>query len=102
MYSKHGCRCEVCCLSNDEFNRQRREKRRAVVRTHTFKMRLDGSVLVDRLSQDGRLEGLNPNSIRRWMREGIELYNADEWCVRLGYHPVEIWGQDFYVGCHSE
>lgn len=92
----------MCCRSNDEFNAKRREQRKVVSRSRTFRMRLDGMVFVDRLSRDGRLDGLSPNSVRRWMRDGMDLYNADEWCVRLGYHPVEIWGQDFYVGCHSE
>lgn len=95
-YMKHGCRCDVCCAANEEFNEKRRQTR---AKNRQVRTRLDGVVFVDRLTRDGRLEGLSANSVRRWMREGIELYNADEWCVRLGYHPVEIWGQRFYEGC---
>ena len=101
MYTKHGCRCEVCCRSNEDFNRRRREKRQAQ-RKPVFRVRLDGAVFVERLIKDNRHGAINTNLISKWTRFGIDLYKADEWCVRLGYHPVEIWGQDFYVGCHSE
>lgn len=100
-YSKHGCRCDVCCRSNAEFNESRRAKRQAQ-RKQVFRVRLDGAVFVERLIKDNRHGAINTNLISKWTKNGIELYNADAWCVRLGYHPIEIWGQDFYVGCHSE
>lgn len=100
-YTKHGCRCDVCCRSNDEFNRWRREKRQAE-RSQVFKLKLDGTVFVERLIKDNRHGAINTSLISRWSRNGIDVYNADRWCVRLGYHPIEIWGQDFYAGCHND
>ena len=78
---------------------QRRQFRKL---TDNKKIRLDGELLVSRLIKDERHANINTNLISKWRRFGIDIYNADEWCVRLGYHPTEIWGNDFYQQCHED
>jgi hypothetical protein len=59
---------------------------------------LDGRVLVDRLRVDDRIGAVDRKAVERWLKNGIDLYAADRVCVKLGYHPIEIWGQAFYEG----
>lgn len=40
--------------------------------------------------------GYDPKSVSRWVRKGtIPLRAADEAAVRLNYHPVEVWGEQW-------
>jgi hypothetical protein len=94
-YVKYKCRCDVCRKANSDYKKSRRP-------VATFALRLDGSVLVERLRADDRLNAVGKRSAQRWVHEGIDVYNADRMCIKLGYHPVEIWGQKFYEGCHGE
>lgn len=59
-------------------------------------IRLDAEPLINKLRKDGRQGAVSAARMRDWRRDGIDLFIADKWCVRLGYHPYEIWGQDFY------
>jgi hypothetical protein len=96
MYRQRGCRCQTCRTAMTE---QRKRFRKL---SDNKPIRLDGEVFVDRLIRDERHFAINTNVISKWRRFGIDIYNADEWCVRLGYHPSEIWGQDFYQQCSDE
>lgn len=31
------------------------------------------------------------NTIRRWRKDGIPYWSADEVSIKIGLHPVEIW-----------
>lgn len=95
MYVKYKCRCEVCVRANSLYKLKHRK-------TRTYPLRLDGQVFVDRLRADDRTEAVSRKSVERWLKNGIELYAADRMCVKLGYHPVEIWGQAFYEGVAGE
>lgn len=33
--------------------------------------------------------------IQRWRRDGMTVYDADEAAVRIGCHPMEIWGDQW-------
>jgi hypothetical protein len=47
--------------------------------------------------------GVTPRSVQRWRHgAGIRIWLADRLAVRLGLHPVEVWGQDFYVVVDGE
>lgn len=59
-------------------------------------IRLDAEPLINKLHKDGRVGAVSAARMRDWRKGGIDLFIADKWCVRLGYHPYEIWGQDFY------
>ena len=96
MYRQRGCRCNTC--------KQAAAAQRAQFRPRTTnkKIKLDAEPLLQRLTADDRLAWVNTGQRDKWRKAGIDIYNADEWCVRLGYHPIEIWGQDFYQQCSDE
>ena len=95
-YRNHKCRCEECVKGH----RESRLKYRP--RSDSLKIRLDGMALINKLTRDGRLEAVENSRLATWRRQGINLYAADRWCVKLGYHPIEIWGQAFYYGTSEE
>ncbi len=90
-YRVYKCRCEICTSANNESRRKYRPL------SDSVKIRLDAQPLIDRLTRDGRLNAVENSKISEWRKNGIGIYPADKWCIRLGYHPIEVWGQDFYV-----
>jgi hypothetical protein len=44
----------------------------------------------------------HPCHLQGWLEKGIDIYWADFWCIKFGYHPVEIFGNAFYQGCFDE
>lgn len=95
-YRNRGCRCLEC----KEANRIKSAKYRP--NSDSVKVRLDATPLIDKITKDGRLEAVENSRISQWRRLGIDLYAADRWCIRLGYHPIEVWGQAFYLGATEE
>lgn len=95
-YRNRGCRCDVC----KEANRVQKLKYRP--KSDAIKVRLDATPLIDKITRDGRLEAVENSRISQWRKAGIDLYAADRWCIRLGYHPIEVWGQAFYLGATEE
>lgn len=93
MYRMRGCRCEVCRAAGAE------ERKRYRKYTDAVNVRLDATPFINRLTVDGRLDEVQAVQIRRWTTKGIDLYWADHWCIRLGYHPVEIFGHLFHQQC---
>lgn len=91
-YVKYKCRCEICCQETLEYKRGYRARKGKVSR------RLDSAPFIARLERDERLAAVDPTFVSKWRRNGIDVWAADRWSIRLGYHPLEIWGQDFYVG----
>ena len=39
--------------------------------------------------------GISTQTVYRWTRDGVPLFNADRAAIRLGVHPVLIW-PDFH------
>lgn len=95
-YRNRGCRCDVC----KEATRLAKIKYRP--KSDAVKVRLDATPLIDKITRDGRLEAVENSRISQWRKAGIDLYAADRWCIRLGYHPIEVWGQAFYRGATEE
>lgn len=55
------------------------------------------------LSQAARILGVSRNCLGKWKSAGgITLDVADELAVRLGMHPCEIWGRDWWDACERE
>ena len=90
-YLKYQCRCTVCV----EDAREYRVNRKKPV------LMLDGEPLIDRLTRDGRITSIKTSATHKWRTRGMSVYLADRWAIKLGYHPVEIWGNDFYRGCNE-
>lgn len=45
----------------------------------------------------GQLSGvMSGTSVHRYRRVGITLSRADEWACRLGYHPADLWGDEWW------
>jgi|APGre2960657373_1045057.scaffolds.fasta_scaffold48556_2 hypothetical protein len=62
-------------------------------------IRLDVAPLIRYIQEDTSYKELvSRDVVRHWKRVGtIDLYRADAWCVKLGIHPIEIWGSGFYT-----
>lgn len=97
MYRYRNCRCETCAKAAAEQRKQFRKPR-----TDNKNITLDGTPLLQRLEQDGRIIAIHTAQRDKWRTRGINIYSADSWCIKLGYHPVEIWGNDFYQQCEEE
>lgn len=95
-YLKYHCRCDICVTDAKAYRKRYRET------NINAGLRVDATPLLDRLERDGRTFAVASKTKSRWRDEGIELYSADKWSVSLGYHPIEIWGQDFYRNCFSK
>ena len=95
MYRYRGCRCDIC-RAGAEAVRKKYRKSRAVPR-----IRLDATPLINRLSPDEIQRFVGHRTVNQWLQNGIELFAADRWCIRLGYHPSQIWGSDFYTGINE-
>jgi hypothetical protein len=58
-------------------------------------IRFPAEPLLCKLS-DLELTKIGPKGVDIMIQNGIKLHHADKMAVRLGYHPYEIWGDDFY------
>lgn len=95
-YLKYGCRCGHCVADNARYKRERK-----IANGGDKPIRLDATILLNRLERDGMLSHI-PHKMRyRWLKNGVSVYRVDEVCVKLGYHPINIYGQDFYQDCFS-
>ena len=50
----------------------------------------------------GRQLRLAGHTLRAASRRGLSDVQADRWAVRLGLHPVEVWGSSWYDGVGDE
>lgn len=39
--------------------------------------------------------GVHPRQVYRWRHEGLAWERADELAVRIGMHPLNVWGTDW-------
>jgi hypothetical protein len=90
-YLKYKCRCDICV-------QDARQYRETYIPPG---IRLKPEPLIQRLTSDGRTSPITNRQLNKWLRIGLDLYTADRWAVKLGYHPYEIWGDDFYQGCED-
>lgn len=96
MYRQRGCRCEICSAAAAAERRKYRPVKQKIIY-------LDSELFIQRMEKDGYRPFINNEQIARWKKSGkIELYSADRWCCKFGYHPTEIWGDDFYQGAFDE
>jgi hypothetical protein len=58
-------------------------------------IRFDAGPLIAKLPEH-ELASIGPKRMKLMRENGIKLHHADKMAVRLGYHPYEIWGDDFY------
>lgn len=41
--------------------------------------------------------GVERQTLRRWKETGVPLLKADRLACKLGMHPAEIWGEDWWT-----
>jgi hypothetical protein len=45
-----------------------------------------------------RTLGVDPRQVYRWRAGGLSWAKADELAVRIGLHPVDVWGAEWWEG----
>lgn len=40
--------------------------------------------------------GVSRDVIRNWKKNGMLFYTADKVAINAGYHPSQIWGDDYW------
>jgi hypothetical protein len=94
MYRYRKCRCQVC---KDAMTVQRKLYRKLKRRLY-----IPADPLIAKLERIGKLSEIESGILKSWRFKGINIYSADYWCLKYGYHPAEIFGQAFYTGCFDE
>ena len=95
MYRRMGCRCDICKAANAA-------SKKKYTKLAPKQVLLDGVPLIAIIERAGRLREFDYRQIDRWRDNGVNVYVADFWCMKLGYHPTEVFGSDFYRGCFDE
>jgi hypothetical protein len=91
MYRYRKCRCQVC---KDAMTVQRK-----LYRKYKRRFYISADPLIAKLQQIEKLSDIDSATIKSWRLKGINIYSADYWCLKYGYHPAQIFGQSFYKGC---
>lgn len=93
-YLKHKCRCEACCADAAEYKRRRR-----IEMGGDTDVRLPGEPLLAFVRSQSTERLVQHHVAQSWIEKGVSPYTIDRWCVKLGVHPAEIYGDAFYRGC---
>lgn len=98
-YKRRGCRCEVCLEAHRQSRiRERLKSRRTPIKHHL----IDAAPLVELYrSMNIRSSSLS-RTINKWEREGISIYDADTYCMKIGFHPIEVFGSAYFEGLFDE
>ena len=93
MYRYRGCRCDVCAAA------MRVERRKYRKKNDSVDIKLDATPLINMMERWGYTRLVGSQTYAKWKTEGVDLYLADFWCLKFGWHPAEIFGSAFYQGC---
>lgn len=92
---RRGCRCEVCVAAMTEYRRQYNKQT-----DRPSKLRLPIRPLLDWVVRTESTEMVHPRALWKWLADPdgtMDVYWADRYAIKLGSHPAEIWGMDFYA-----
>ena len=93
-YTK-GCRCDICKKAKSDYKKSFRPKQ--------SKLKLDPEPFLAKLEASDQMHLMDPHRVYSWRkRGGINVYYADKWALKFGWHPAEVWGMAFYEGCFDE
>ncbi len=95
MYRYRGCRCEICKRGAFEVRNKYRKK------SDNMWVRLDVTPFIEKLTENGQLFHIEKSYLDNWRAKGIDVYSADKWCLKFGWHPAEVFGHSFYINCFS-
>jgi hypothetical protein len=65
-------------------------------KTDSVELWLDPTPLINALIERNMLREVRNETLKRWRRQGIDVYWADKWAVKIGLHPIELFGMEFY------
>ena len=98
-YKRRGCRCEVCSEAHRQTNiKERLKSRRTPIKHHL----IDATPLVELYCSISTRDKNFRSSIEKWKKNGISVYDADTYCMKLGFHPIEIFGSAYFEGLLDE
>ena len=95
-YYKYRCRCEPCTAAakvsyakkNAHRNRRRAEERAK---------RLDATPLIEQIQlvnmTQPEIYDKYKNKLGGWTTFGMDVWTADQICIELKLHPIEVFGQ---------
>ena len=86
MYRYRRCRCEVCCEAMYHFRKKYRKT------SDNYNKMIDATPLLNWLRENGQITQIDGSTARKWAERGLSVYSIDKVCIRLGVHPVEIYG----------
>jgi hypothetical protein len=94
-YKRHGCRCEVCLEEYKQSRiRERLKNRRTLIKHH----KIDAAPLIELYKETFSNGGNVSRLVRKWESGGITVYEADEYCMKIGLHPIEVFGATYFEG----
>jgi lambda repressor-like predicted transcriptional regulator len=94
---RYGCRCDNCREAHTSGTTIRMQRRK-----RTKKQRLSFDPIIALFDDDSTASdmadaiGCHPSAIKRYKTEGMSLDIADRVAIRLGFHPIVIWGSDYW------
>lgn len=98
-YKRRKCRCEVCVEAYKESRiRERLKNRRTPIKHHL----IDATPLIELYKTVDIHSGSFSKVLRRWQTEGISAYDADTYCMKIGFHPIEVFGASYFEGLAEE
>ncbi len=78
--------------------RERLKNRRTPIKHHL----IDATPLIELYKTVDIHSGSFSKVLRRWQTEGISAYDADTYCMKIGFHPIEVFGASYFEGLAEE
>lgn len=50
----------------------------------------------DTAGELARMLGLTNSNVRALRSRGVPIHRADEFACKIGLHPTQVWGEEFY------
>ena len=93
---RRGCRCEKCQVARRAYKAKYQKVRTKNVLLSTEQICKFLGEMTDDVA--GELLCISPTTVRKWRAEParINRFTADEYAIKLGVHPSQIWGPIWY------
>ena len=101
QYITPGCSCEQCLARQEKRNKAKREWRWRQEEKARAK-NLDAQPLIDLLYEKVDTRSSLGRKLRYWRTHGVDPYTADKFCCEMGYHPYEVFGDEWFKGVFVE
>lgn len=96
-YKRKKCRCETCSEAYEQYRiKERLKYRRTPIKHHL----IDATPLIELYREFATKNGRR--IVKKWEDEGISVYDADTYCMKLGLHPIEVFGAHYFEGLAEE